>query len=34
MLWRIPLEDRQNLEQLKDSLDKLFNIEEQRLLAG
>ena len=33
MFWRIPLEERQELEQLKESLEDLFNTEEKKFLA-
>ena len=33
MFWRIPLEERQDLEQLKESLEELFNTEEKKFLA-
>eukprot|EP00795_Rhopilema_esculentum_P009761 gene9761-18282_t len=33
MFWRIPLEERQDLEQLKESLEDHFNTEEKKFLA-
>ena len=33
MFWRIPLEARNDLEQVKECLDELFNTEEKRFLA-
>ena len=33
MFWRISLEDKQDLEQLKESLYELFNSEERKSLA-